>query len=485
MYNQKRIKMYIYSYRPEDLIGSGYNSQVFKGQNDVNGDIVAIKVCDHSRVQHQIEKQLFLQEIAALQVLDSLNIVKMPFYIHNKYCTYIVTEYCNQCDLENMIMKRGYIPENQAILIFYQILTGLKDQISKGVIHADLKPSNILIQKGIYKIANYGHSRMIYSQNQQVQYNVSTTLYNQTQTSVKNDIWNLGESYLGRRIENKNLLNFHKNPIQFSDNIIILSAAKDLINKCLQLDENKRYNCNQLLEHDLFKCFQIKTLKKQIQMLINNCQLGNQINRTNTSCTQELQYQSIQRLQSRNNQKEIRQEFMNYGDAVYNILNLHKLILRIQKIIDNFKQLKKILNENHSTIYQTKKDDFINQNNNMNDTFRTSFKKLWDYIYKDETLYNEIVKDKKFAAVFDESELEVVSFYIIMLSYLRNSITLLQNQLNFKLMNFKNRINQMEQRNVPYCFQYIQYYIRRFFIKKSQIFRIQQQILFFQFKLIG
>ncbi|CAD8089807.1 unnamed protein product [Paramecium primaurelia] len=192
MYNQKRIKMYIYSYRPEDLIGSGYNSQVFKGQNDVNGDIVAIKVCDHSRVQHQIEKQLFLQEIAALQVLDSLNIVKMPFYIHNKYCTYIVTEYCNQCDLENMIMKRGYIPENQAILIFYQILTGLKDQISKGVIHADLKPSNILIQKGIYKIANYGHSRMIYSQNQQVQYNVSTTLYNQTQTSVKNDIWNLG-----------------------------------------------------------------------------------------------------------------------------------------------------------------------------------------------------------------------------------------------------------------------------------------------------
>ena len=36
--------MHIYSYRPDDLIGSGYNSQVFKGQNDVNGDIVAIKV---------------------------------------------------------------------------------------------------------------------------------------------------------------------------------------------------------------------------------------------------------------------------------------------------------------------------------------------------------------------------------------------------------------------------------------------------------
>ncbi|CAD8197682.1 unnamed protein product [Paramecium pentaurelia] len=66
-----------------------------------------------------------------------------------------------------------------------------------------------------------------------------------------------------------------------------------------------------------------------------------------------------------------------------------------------------------------------------------TFIKQREYIHKDETLYNEIVKDKKFAAVFDESELEVMSFYIIMLSFLRNSITLLQNQLNFKLRNFK------------------------------------------------
>ncbi|CAD8197680.1 unnamed protein product [Paramecium pentaurelia] len=285
MYNQKRIKIYIYSYCPDDLIGSGYYIQVFKVKNDVNGDIVAIKVYDHSRVQHQIEKYKFLQEIAALQVLDSLNIFKMHFYSHNTYFTYIVTEYCNQGDLENMIMIRGYISENEAILICYQILTGLKDQISKGVIHRDLKPSNILIQKGIYKIANYGHSRMIYSQNQQVQYNVGTTLYNQTQTltqnkySVKNDIWNFGVLFYKILTDNVNNIIlgklpwqadreqeffqfFTKNPIQFSDNIIISSAAKDLINKCLQLDENKRYNFNQLFEHDLFKCFQIKTPKK-------------------------------------------------------------------------------------------------------------------------------------------------------------------------------------------------------------------------------
>lgn len=80
-------------------------------------------------------------------------------------------------DLADMIIKRGHIPENEAVIIFYQILTGLKEQISKGVIHRDLKPSNILISKDIYKIADYGFSKMIYSPKEKVYYNVGTTLY--------------------------------------------------------------------------------------------------------------------------------------------------------------------------------------------------------------------------------------------------------------------------------------------------------------------
>ena len=44
MNNQKRIKVSVYSYNPDDLLGSGYKSQVFKGRNDMNGEVVAIKV---------------------------------------------------------------------------------------------------------------------------------------------------------------------------------------------------------------------------------------------------------------------------------------------------------------------------------------------------------------------------------------------------------------------------------------------------------
>ncbi|CAK59615.1 unnamed protein product (macronuclear) [Paramecium tetraurelia] len=476
MNNQKRIKVSVYSYNPDDLIGSGYKSQVYKGQNDMNGEIVAIKVCEHSKMQHEIERQLLQQEITALQVLDSINIVKMLCYCQNTNFTYIITEYCNQGDLADLIIKRGHIPENEAVLIFYQILTGFKEQISKGVIHRDLKPSNILIKERIYKIADYGFSKMINSPKEKVYYNVGTTLYMPPQAltenkySEKSDIWSLGVMFyqiLNGKVpwqagtEQEFVKVITTTPIQFSRNIQISSVAKDLIIKCLQLEENKRYNCNQLLEHDLFRYFQVRPSRKSVQFSFNNSQLANPENRAKTSYSQQRPNPSVQRIQSNKNLLETRQELVNYGDAVNNILNLLKLILRIAKIVDHFdfflegglkekvlyitikhaifksKQLIFILNKNHSTIDQTKKSEFIVQSNLMNETFRTSFNKLWDSIHRDEILLNEILKDKKFAAAFDQSELEVESYYILMLPLIRNSIILLQNQLNFKLINVK------------------------------------------------
>ncbi|CAD8203104.1 unnamed protein product [Paramecium octaurelia] len=476
MNNQKRIKVSVYSYNPDDLIGQGYKSQVYKGQNDMNGDIVAIKVCEHSKMQHEIEIQLLQQEITALQILDSINIVKMHCYCQNTNFTYIITEYCNQGDLADLIIKRGYIPENEAVLIFYQILAGFKEQIQKGIIHRDLKPSNILIKQGIYKIADYGFSKMINSPKEKVYYNVGTTLYMPPQAltenkySEKSDIWSLGVMFyqiLTGKVpwqagtEQEFVKVITTTPIQFSRTIKISSVAKDLIIKCLQLEESKRLNCNQLLEHDLFRCFQVRPSRKSVQFSFNSSQLANAENRAKTSYSQQRPNLSVQRIQSNKHLQETRQEFVNYGDAVNNIMNLLKLILRIAKIVDHFdffiegglkekllyftikhaifksKQLLFILNKNHSTIDQTKKSEFIVQSNLMNETFRTSFNKLWDSIHRDEILLNEILKDKKFAAAFDQSELEVHCHYILMLPVLRNSITLLQNQLNFKLINVR------------------------------------------------
>jgi serine/threonine protein kinase len=52
------------------------------------------------------------------------------------------------------------LPEAEAIYIFEQIMTGLRELVFNGYIHRDLKPDNVLIGENfIFKIADFGFAR--------------------------------------------------------------------------------------------------------------------------------------------------------------------------------------------------------------------------------------------------------------------------------------------------------------------------------------
>jgi serine/threonine-protein kinase ULK/ATG1 len=52
----KKIKNYIYD--PAQIIGSGFSSNVYKGLNELNGETIAIKVLELSKIQSEVEKYL-------------------------------------------------------------------------------------------------------------------------------------------------------------------------------------------------------------------------------------------------------------------------------------------------------------------------------------------------------------------------------------------------------------------------------------------
>jgi len=52
----KKIKNYIYD--PAELIGSGFSSNVFKGMNELNREVIAIKVLELGKIQSEVEKYL-------------------------------------------------------------------------------------------------------------------------------------------------------------------------------------------------------------------------------------------------------------------------------------------------------------------------------------------------------------------------------------------------------------------------------------------
>ena len=82
---------------------------------------------------------------------------------HDIYSTanncYIITEFCNEGDLETLLKKRNKLPEEEAIPIIRDFIEGFKHLSEAGFLHRDLKPANLLIKDKATKIADFGFAK--------------------------------------------------------------------------------------------------------------------------------------------------------------------------------------------------------------------------------------------------------------------------------------------------------------------------------------
>jgi serine/threonine protein kinase len=83
---------------------------VFRGINEKTKEQVAIKVIDLKSITDRSARQMLEGEIDALKKINHLNVLKC----HDIYSTinncYIITEFCNEGDLDNLLKKREKLP---------------------------------------------------------------------------------------------------------------------------------------------------------------------------------------------------------------------------------------------------------------------------------------------------------------------------------------------------------------------------------------
>ncbi len=148
----------------QDVLGRGAQGVVYLAHDPQLDRDVAIKsVSLKANFQQQHKIDHLLQEARTVSKLQHPNIVSIYDVGSDQFTPYLVLEYVKGESLYSMIRKN--LPEQQAIRIMRDVLSGVAAAHSKGIIHCDLKPANIIITPtGQAKVADFGLALLADSQ---------------------------------------------------------------------------------------------------------------------------------------------------------------------------------------------------------------------------------------------------------------------------------------------------------------------------------
>ena len=145
------------NYRILQNIGRGGMGFVFKALNIKLNKIVAIKMIAPALAMNDNFMRRFEDEAKALAKLENPNIVRIYDLRSDSDYAYIVMEYVEGITLGRLIKEKGPIPWPHALKVFKQMLDAIEHAHKEGIIHRDIKPNNVLINRqGLVKITDFG-----------------------------------------------------------------------------------------------------------------------------------------------------------------------------------------------------------------------------------------------------------------------------------------------------------------------------------------
>ena len=147
-------------YQVQDKIGTGGMATVYRGQDQVLGRTVAIKMMLPQYANDPSFAARFKQEAQAAAALSSPYIVSIYDWGKDGESYYIVMEYLRGTDLKSGIRKHGALDSRKVAQIGSQIAQALSVAHRHDIIHRDIKPQNIMVQPdGNIKVMDFGIAR--------------------------------------------------------------------------------------------------------------------------------------------------------------------------------------------------------------------------------------------------------------------------------------------------------------------------------------
>jgi eukaryotic-like serine/threonine-protein kinase len=148
-------------YKVTGRLGAGGMGVVYRAEHRVMSRTVALKVMARRYTANKTAVERFRREVQAAARLAHPNIVTAHDADEANGTHFLVMEYVEGVSLDRLVRRRGPLPVATACQIIRQAALGLQHAHEKGMVHRDVKPHNLMVnRKGHVKVLDFGLARL-------------------------------------------------------------------------------------------------------------------------------------------------------------------------------------------------------------------------------------------------------------------------------------------------------------------------------------
>ncbi|KAI8916100.1 kinase-like domain-containing protein, partial [Gorgonomyces haynaldii] len=252
-------------YELYEVLGKGGFGTVYRAQT--NNTQVAIKLINKQQMKQQNLTRRVANEVEVHWQLRHPSILELYNYFEDAEYVYLVMELCENGELYKYLKQRDPLTEQETRGIMHQLVKGLHYLHSNGIIHRDLKLSNMLLSRQMdLKIADFGLAVKMKDQQSEQKTMCGTPNYISPEIVARqpyglaSDVWSVGcmmvtlltgsppfqtsavKSTLDRISREDYRIPEHWSP-----------STRDLVSQLLQKEAKNRPSLDQVLQHPFFQ----------------------------------------------------------------------------------------------------------------------------------------------------------------------------------------------------------------------------------------
>ncbi|MBX9583102.1 MAG: serine/threonine protein kinase, partial [Gemmataceae bacterium] len=141
----KAAELFVGPYVILDKVGEGGMGKVYKARDRGSGRVVGLKVVRPHLLANPVVRGRFSREVQTAHALKHKHVVEVFDSGEDAGKHYLAMEFVDGIDLARLVREYGPVPVPEACEYLRQAALGLQHAHDQGVVHRDMKPSNIIV----------------------------------------------------------------------------------------------------------------------------------------------------------------------------------------------------------------------------------------------------------------------------------------------------------------------------------------------------